>query len=42
MRLGGHKMFLRLVHVDLVDHFANSLSVEHVAILWIGTIPPSS
>ena len=46
MPLGGHKMFLRLVLVDLVDHFAISLSLQHVAILGIGTpcgiIPPSS
>ena len=46
MRLGGHKMFLRLVLVDLVVHFANSLPAQHVATLGIvfpcGSIPPSS
>ena len=46
MRLGGHKMFLRLVLVDLVVHFSNSLSVQHVATLGIrkpfGITPPSS
>ena len=36
MLLGGHKMFLCLVLVDLVVHFANSLSVQHVATLGIG------
>ena len=49
MRLDGHNMFLRLVLVDLVDlvvHFANSLSIQHVATLEIGIpcgfTPPSS
>ena len=46
MRLGGHKMFLRLVLVDLVVHSTNSLSVQHVAYLGIGIpcgkAPPSS
>ena len=31
MRLGDHKMFLCLVLVDQVVHFANSVSVQHVA-----------
>ena len=45
MRLGGHKMFSRLVLVDLVVDFANSLSVKQVATLGIGVpcgITPSS
>ena len=46
MRLGGRKMFLLLVLVDLVVHFANSLSVQHEATLRIGIpcgiTPPSS
>ena len=35
MRLGGDKMFLRLVLVGLVVDFANSLSAQHVATLGI-------
>ena len=35
MRMGGHNVFLRLVLVDLVVHFANSLSVQHVAALGL-------
>ena len=46
MRMGGHKMFLRLVFVDIVVHFANSLSVQHVAVLVkgipCGITPPLS
>ena len=47
MLLGGHKMFLRLVLVDLGVHFANWLSVQHVATLGIGipcgfTLPSST
>ena len=44
--LVGHKMFLRLVLVDLVDHCANSLWLQHAAILGLsfpcGIVPPSS
>ena len=46
MRLDGHKMFLRLVLVDLVVYFSNSLSIQHVATLGngipCGRTPPSS
>ena len=45
MRMGGHKTFLRLVLVDLVVHFAKSLSLQNVATLETGIpcgITPSS